>query len=50
MKRITLLLAAIAIFAAGLSGKDPSKADLERLDKYYARMVEDWNVPGLSKM
>jgi CubicO group peptidase (beta-lactamase class C family) len=48
MKRTALLLAAIAVFAAGLSGQGLSKRDLERLDKYYARMVQDWDVPGLS--
>jgi CubicO group peptidase (beta-lactamase class C family) len=48
MKRLTLLFATITIVATCLSGQAVSKADLKQLDEYYAGMVEDWDVPGLS--
>ena len=48
MKKLTIFLAVLAIIAAGSSAQSASKADLKKLDKYYASMVEDWDVPGVS--
>ena len=46
MKRLSLLFATIVTITAGLSGQEVSKADLKHLDEYYARMVEDWDIPS----
>ena len=48
MKRFSILFATIVIVTAGISGQAVTKADLKQLDEYYARMVEDWDVPGAS--
>ena len=48
MKRFSILFATIVIVTAGISGQEVSKADLKQLDAYYAKMVEDWDVPGAS--
>ncbi len=48
MKRFTLIFTTIAILAANLSGQAVSKADLKKLDRYYSKMVIDWDVPGVS--
>lgn len=48
MKKFTIFLAALAIIVAGSKAQEVSKADLKQLDKYYASMVEDWDIPGVS--
>lgn len=48
MKRLTILLAALAIITAESSAQAVSKADLKKLDRYYSKMVDDWDVPGVS--
>lgn len=48
MKKLSILFAAIVFLTNGISGQAVTKADLKQLDEYYARMVEDWDVPGAS--
>ena len=48
MKKLILLLISITIISAGLSGQAVTKKDLKQLDNYYAKMVEDWDIPSVS--
>ncbi len=48
MKKLSILFAAIVFVTTGISGQAVSKAELRQLDDYYASMVEDWDVPGVS--
>jgi CubicO group peptidase (beta-lactamase class C family) len=48
MKKPFILFASIVFITACISGQSVSKADLKQLDKYFTRMVEDWDVPGAS--
>ncbi|MEE9461815.1 MAG: serine hydrolase domain-containing protein, partial [Bacteroidales bacterium] len=48
MKKLSILITAIIFITAGVSGQAVSKADLKKLDEYYAKMVQDWDVPSAS--
>jgi len=48
MKRFSVLFATIIFISASLTGQTGIKVDLKQLDRYYARMIEDWDVPSAS--
>jgi CubicO group peptidase (beta-lactamase class C family) len=48
MNKIFLLLLFILFFSAGISSQNSPKIDLDHLDNYFAKMVKDWDVPGVS--
>ncbi len=48
MKKLSFLLAALVLVTDGISPQAVSKADLQQLDGYFAKMVEDWDVPAAS--
>jgi len=48
MKKLSILFSTILFVTAGISGQAVSEVDLKQLDKYYTRMVEDWDIPGVA--
>jgi len=48
MKKLSILFTAIVLATAGVSGQAVSKADLKKLDEYYTKMVQNWDVPSVS--
>jgi CubicO group peptidase (beta-lactamase class C family) len=48
MKKLIVLFATIALITVGSAAQAVSKADLRKLDEYFASMVEEWDVPSAS--
>ena len=48
MKRLFHLTAFILIFVATLSGQTQTEINFSDFDAYYAEMVKEWDVPGVS--
>jgi len=47
MKMIRLFLA-LFLFSVALQAQKETKPDLKALDKYFQKMVDDWEIPGAS--
>ncbi len=48
MKRLLLPLFFLIFLSVGLFAQSKVKVDLKKLDKYYAKMTNDWDVPSVS--
>jgi len=48
MKKILSLVIISTLFWTGLLAQEKVKVNLKALDKYYAKMVKDWGIPGVS--
>lgn len=48
MKKIFYLLVLQLFFSVGVQGQTETIVDLEELDRYYAKMVGDWDIPSAS--
>ena len=45
MKKTSILIIGFILVASCLSGQVETKVDLKQLDRYYEKMVEDWDIP-----
>jgi len=48
MKKFSILFATFVFITSGITGQQSDNVNLEQLNKYYAKMVEDWDIPGVS--
>ncbi len=48
MKKITTLLFALFLFPLALASQAAPEVDLRALDRYFEKMVEDWDIPSAS--
>lgn len=48
MKKIIYLFVFQILFSVGAQAQDENTIDLKELDKYYTKMVADWDVPSAS--
>ena len=48
MKKILALIALFLFAFSGGYSQSKTKIDLKKLDKYYAKMVKDWDIPSAS--
>lgn len=48
MYRFLLTLIYCFLISIGLLGQNQSGVDLQEIDKYYEKMVKDWDIPGAS--
>ena len=48
MKKYSLILSVVLLLNLVSWGQSKPVVDLKQLDKYYQKMVEDWDVPGMT--
>ena len=48
MKQIFYLLVFHFLFSVGAQGQEENTINLEELDRYYTKMVKDWDIPSVS--
>ena len=48
MKKVFLQIILALFFITGVQAQSEPKVDLDELDKYYAKMVKDWDLPSAS--
>lgn len=48
MKKSNILIATFVFVSANIFAQTGIKVDLKQLDKYYTKMVIDWDIPGVS--
>ncbi|MBT8179447.1 MAG: beta-lactamase family protein, partial [Eudoraea sp.] len=48
MKQLTILLLALFLFPITLISQAPPEVDLPELDRYFEKMVADWDIPSAS--
>lgn len=48
MKRLFLPLLFITLLSLGVSAQSKVKVDLKKLDKYFAQMTSDWDIPSVA--
>ena len=48
MKKLNFLIATFVFVSANIFAQTEIKVDLKQLEKYYTKMVIDWDIPGVS--
>ena len=48
MKKTSILIIGFILVASCLFGQAETKVDLKQLDRYYEKMVEDWDIPSVA--